>query len=486
MTKRTFLTGIAIVLTALSACKDETLDIGKTLTADNDKLNVSRAEYDVPTRTVMADSVLLRSSYCYLGRVKDPETGDYVTSEFMTQFNVLESFTLPKEETVITRYNGMAAADSVAIQLYMEDATTITNTQAAMKIRVREMARPMEEDRRYYSNFDPVSEGYIRTDGLDDFKMFAYNDYTISDAQRSQETMSSIKVWLNKPYTDKNGTTYNNYGTYIMQQYYKHPEYFRNSYAFSHNVCPGFFFSVADGEGVYTEIPEMCIRFYYRLLNEKDSIVNYATALAGTEEVLQTTKITNEKDVLRQLAADNSCTYLKAPAGLYTEVTLPVDEVFSAHEADSLLMAGMSFQRINYGYYDKTFKIPTHVLMVQKDSLNAFFEKEKMPNEKTFFYAEYTKKTNDYTFSNISNLLTTLSAQKRTGLAKDAEWTKKHPNWNKVLLVPVKATYSSNSSNPVITAFEQCIDFTCTKLAGGSESTNSPIRLTVIYGKFKQ
>ena len=46
---------------------------------------------------------------------------------------------------------------------------------------------------------------------------------------------------MNKPYTakDGNGVTYNNYGTYIMQQYYRHPEYFKNSYTFSTTSVPG-------------------------------------------------------------------------------------------------------------------------------------------------------------------------------------------------------------------------------------------------------
>ena len=123
MMKRNLLTGIAIALTILSACKDEALEIGNTLTDSNDKFSVSRSDFNVSTRTVVADSVLLRSSYCYLGRVKDPETGDYVTSEFMTQFNMLETFSMPTEESIVSRYNGQPAADSVVIQLYMVEPT---------------------------------------------------------------------------------------------------------------------------------------------------------------------------------------------------------------------------------------------------------------------------------------------------------------------------------------------------------------------------
>ena len=42
----------------------------------------------------------------------------------------------------------------------------------------------MDESRRYYSNFDPVDEGYIRENGLQIDKMFSYNDLTVKDSIR--------------------------------------------------------------------------------------------------------------------------------------------------------------------------------------------------------------------------------------------------------------------------------------------------------------
>ena len=147
------------MLTSLlfAACSDETFDFGSTLTQQADKLDISATDYQVTTRSVMADSVLLRSSYCYLGRVKDPETGAYVTSEMMTQFNVLDNYTLPAEDKITSRYeNNMAGADSCQIELYMSSPTGITDTLAALKIKLSELSEPMEENIKYYSNYDPV------------------------------------------------------------------------------------------------------------------------------------------------------------------------------------------------------------------------------------------------------------------------------------------------------------------------------------------
>lgn len=488
MMKRNLLAGMAVAMMALSACNDETIDIGSTLTGETDKFSVSKGEFKVTTRSVMADSVLLRSSYCYLGKAKDADTRSYVTSEFMTQFNLLESFSLPSPDDIVTRHDGMVAADSCQLELFYDLATS-TDTLSAMKIRASELEVPMEENRRYYSNFDPVAEGLIRTDGIRADKVFTLADQTLSAAKRSSNSdyLSTIKVKLNKPYTDKNGKSYNNYGTYLMQQYYQHPEYFKNSYTFNHNVCPGFFFSVVDGEGVYTEISEMSIRFYFqRKTSKADSTSTYAVALAGTEEILQTTKITNDKEKLKQLAADNTCTYIKAPAGLYTEVTLPVDDVFRGHENDSVLTAFVDFVRINDMSGDKSFSVPSNLMMVPKDSLTSFFETQKLPDSKMTYSTSLTKSTNDYSFTNISQLLHRLANIKQAGLKSDPDWVAHHPNWNKVLLVPVQVIMTTTSSTTAVSSYEHCVSLASTKLVGGSESPDDPIKLTVVYANFNK
>ena len=545
--KLKMLAGISAMMLILSACNDDTLNIGNTLTQEADKLLISSADYNVSTRTVRsdscinADSVLFRSSYCYLGRVKDPETGAYVTSEFMTQFHIQESFYLPNEESIVSIYDDMAGADSCHIELYMENATSITNTLAAMKIRVSELDHPMEEEKKYYSNFDLVEEGYLRDNGLQIDKMFSYDDLTVSDSiKETSNYYHHIDIKLNKPYTDKNGVTYNNYGTYVMQQYYKHPEYFKNAYTFIKNVCAGFFFSVIDGEGVYTEVPDMALRLYFRNKNSNDSIISNEIPLAGTEEVLQTTKITNENDVLDSLATDNTCSYIKAPAGLFTEVTLPIDKIFESHENDSIMTAKISFQRLNNDFYGDALHIPSYIMMIPKDSLYTFFENKMAPDNKTTFYASYLNSsgrnaTNQYTFSNISDLVTELWNKRQSGLRTEIEdilnvasedeksairseqfqltysklsleeqtkqirarvakastvpaWTELHENWDKVLLVPVQIITSSSTTSTTSTSssYENCMGIASTKLVGGSNNAYDPVVINIVYGKFSQ
>lgn len=486
---------------AAVACSDTDLTVGNTLTQDNDKLEFLSSNFEVQTRTVVVDSILPGSNDCYFGRIKDPETGTYVTSEFMTQFNIMETFRLPDQKNIQGRSGDMAAADSCVIDFFLDNTQpACSDSLAAMKMRLSELARPAEENYTYFSNYSPKDKGLLRQGGLCVDKMFTYADQTVKDSRRNNtDTYKSIHIPLNMPYTDRNGEVYSNYGTYVMQQYYRHPEYFKNAYQFIHNVCPGFFCEITDGTGFYSLIPEMGMRIYYRE-NENDSVFSSVITLAGTDEVLQTTHISYDEGALQRLAADNTCTYVKSPAGLYTEVTIPVDDIMRGHENDSLVASKISFQRLNNS--QDTYKAPAtpvNLLLVHKDSLDTFFSKNKLNDNVTSFLNSGSNgnivnttlsKTNVYAYENISELIVLMADAKRRGLARDAQWTAKHPNWNKVMLVPVTLVQTTASSSyygstTTTTGIRHNMSLTSTKLVGGSGNSHEPVVLNVVYSRFK-
>ena len=261
MNKLMYMAAVAFATMAISSCDEETLNIGNSLTQDNDKLDVSASYFDVQTRTIIADSVLSLSNTCYFGKVKDPETGTDVISEFTTQFHLLENTYLSPDEKIVGRYEGKAAADSCDIVLYLSSPFKSEDNLTAMKMRVHEMAIPMTEGKRYYSNFDPVSQNMLREDGLKKDKVFTYDN--LIDIYSSVD-LDYVRITLNQPYTDVQGNTYNNYGTYLMRQYYEHKENYRNSYSFIHEVCPGFFFQITDGLGFHSQVTDIGLRVFYR------------------------------------------------------------------------------------------------------------------------------------------------------------------------------------------------------------------------------
>ena len=210
---------------------------------------------------------------------------------------------------------------------------------------------------------------------------------------------------------------------------------------------------------------------YFRVISE-DSIYNALIEFGGTEEVLQTTKIENNKEYFQTLAADNSCTYLKTPAGLFTELTLPVDDIMRGHDSDSLSAAKLVIPRINdTSQSDYNLPAPSQLLLIPKDSLYSFFENSRIINNRTSYLASSPSTTgnNTYLYSNIATLISAMNKNRQS------------ENWNKVVLVPVDVTTSSS----IVVKISHSMELSSTRLVGGSENPYKPIQISVLYGKFK-
>ena len=400
----------------------------------------------------------------------------------MAQFNMQEGLILPNVSDILSLDGeGRVIADSCDLWLTFDKSNCFGDSLASLKLNMLELDRPMDEKVTYYSNYDPKANGFIRKDGLKKSMLFTMINLTYSDSIRALKDYKDIvRIALNDPYTDKNGVTYRNYGTYLLRNFYEHPEYFKNSYAFIHSLCPGFYFELGDGLGLMAKIQEMQIRVYYRYKKNSETLVSYLSS-SSTPEVLQTTKITNDKEALRRLVSDESCTYLKSPSGIFTEVTMPVDEITQSHTNDSLLSVSIDFKRENSAIQQPyLLSAPKNIIMLPTDSLKTFFEEEKDYDYKSSYIASLSS-SNCYSFSNIGNLITLLSNNKAKGLASDPDWLSKHPNWNKVMLVPISVSQTGSSSSSIAVVANQ-MGLCSTKLVGGKDS---PIEVKVIYASFK-
>lgn len=487
--KKTLLAGIVITLFTLSSCDEDTVGIGKSLTDTADLFTIVTDTFDVTSRSIIADRVLSRSQYSYLGRIKDPETSAHITGDYMTQFSILEndidSIFYNKQNIISKDEKGEIIADSCAIILVVN--SYIGDSLAAMKLTAFELDKPVEEGKNYYTNFDPQNEGYIRTDGLKQNLVYSITNMQLNDSLRniygkSSGNYASIRVPFNSTYKDKAGKEYNNYGTYLMRNYFEHPEYYQNSFSFTHNLCPGFYIMTTDGLGVMSQITDTRLMVYYTIERNGEE-KHIATEFHATEEVLQTTRITNNEKLIQKLAKEDKWTYLKTPAGIFTEVTLPVDEIKKGHENDTIASAKVIFHKMNdkSELSDKLLKDPTNLLMVEKDSLENFFENHKTPNSSTSYLTTLSSTYNSYTFNSIAGLVNYMYKKKQEG---GSNYTTEHPNWNKVVLVPVNTSVSSSSSGTAtVTAVNNEMSITSTRLVGGSNNQHEPIRISVIYNK---
>lgn len=483
------LTVLVIAALTFAACDDTTEGIGGSITNKIDNINISNSAFNVTTKSIVADSVLSRNNTGLIGKMKDPETGNYVKGDYMTQLSVLPTFSVDTLDYIKQANNGSIEADSC--YLLVSYNASYGDTIAPMKVTAYEMTKPMSEDQEYYSNYDAFKEGCVSENN-----QHWSSNYNLSNTS----DVKNFKIYLNKKYT-KDGKTYKNYGSYILQTYEKHPEYFKTNFKFLHNVCPGFYIKNVGGTGNMAKIWNTELIFYWtrhKTINKDSTAVSIGyNRFDGTEEVLQLNKIENDTENLKKLASKDQekCTYLKSPAGIFTEVTLPIKDIMKGHEKDTLNTATISFPRLNNENEDNpyNFATPSTILMVQKDSLQSFFEKSKLADSRTSYTASYSSTgtyKNAYTFQNIANLVSAMYKNKGKG-----------ENWNKVVLVPVNVITTTQGYTTVISKINHDMSLASTRLIVGTDDPNKdyttdektgkkvasgPIRIKVIYSKFKE
>ena len=484
------LTVLVIAALTFAACDDTTEGIGGSITNKIDNINISDSAFNVTTKSIVAGAVLSRNNTGLIGKMKDPETGNYVKGDYMTQLSVLPTFSVDTLDYIKQANKGSIEADSC--YLLVSYNASYGDTIAPMKVTAYEMTKPMSEDKEYYSDYDAFKEGWVSENN-----QHWSSNYNLSNTS----DVKNFKIYLNKKY-EKDGKTYKNYGSYIMQTYAEHPEYFKTNYKFLHNVCPGFYIKNVGGTGNMAKIWNTELIFYWKkTIKAKDGVTD-STGIGynrfdGTEEVLQLNKIENNTENLEQLASQDQkkCTYLKSPAGIFTEVTLPIEDIMKGHEKDTLNTATISFPRLNNADEDNpyNFATPSTILMVQKDSLQSFFEKSKLADNRTSYTASYSNTgsyKNAYTFQNIANLVSAMYKNKGKG-----------ENWNKVVLVPVNVITTTQGYTTVISKINHDMSLASTRLIVGTDDpdkdyttdkvtgkkvASGPIRIKVIYSKFKE
>lgn len=479
---------LAIVL-ILAGCDEDTGSLGvypqqDDITTSSDFVNVLSSDF-------VNNVVPAGSTTCYLGKVLDPETNQAITATFAAQFHTFENYTFPAIENIVAYKETGSLCNSIELRLVIKD--TFGDKNNPMKVEVWPLS--MSEDKllneaaELYTNTDlwqyvDDSNGPIAT------KVFTATDYALSDAQRADGNyIDNIRIVLPR---EK--------GESIMQNFYSQPNNFRDSYSFIRNVCPGFLFRTVSGTGtmVNLEVCNMDLHFRYSFKykdnngNEKDSIVSALCRFAATPEVIQSTQFENSN--VDQLIGNEEYTMLKTPAGICTELILPINDIYKGHEKDSISRASLTLTRINNRDTELdvsyAFGIPKNLLLVRKKDFENFFKNNQVSDSQKSYTTQFNETYNCYTFDNLSRLISYCQHEKQAGIEalgsiEDAEkvWEAANPDWNHVLLVPVTVASATDSYGTTTqVSVNQDLSLCSTKLVRGTET--NPIKMQVIYSRF--
>ena len=157
------LTAFLLAAFSMVACDDTTDTLGSSITNKVDNLTITDATYNVETQSLVAGPVLSKSNNGIIGRVKDPETGTYLTADYMTQMVPLSTFSVDTLQYIKDANNGELRADSC--YLLVSYQSTYGDSFFFKQKTAYEMSKPMTEDKNYLTDFDPIAEGYIAENG---------------------------------------------------------------------------------------------------------------------------------------------------------------------------------------------------------------------------------------------------------------------------------------------------------------------------------
>lgn len=487
--KHTFWTWSAIVLTIaffLISCDENTGSLG--VYPQQDGINTSTASFDVISSSIANNNVPANSTTCYLGKVIDPETDKAITATFAAQFHTFEDYTFPDEAHIVKTADGHLC-ESVDIRLFIK--STFGDKNNPMKVEVLPLSRNddklIKETERLYTDTD-LMQRFV-DDGQEPIasKVFTATDYIMSDAQRNNENYSdNVRIVLPQEIGDN-----------IMKAYYNNPTFFRDSYTFIRNVCAGYLFRTVSGIGTMLclEVCTMNINFSYKTDDNPDTKIPALCRFAATPEVIQSTQFESSdlSGLIESINGSGSeATMLKTPAGICTELILPIDDIFRGHENDSISRASLTLTRINNQDDDAkdddyALGIPQNLLLVRKQNLSKFFENQQLSDSQQSFTTSFISAYNSYSFDNLSRLISYCWYEKVAGMEAsgmtEGEWEAAHPDWNHVVLVPVSVSTNTDSNgNTSQVSINQELGLCSTKLVRGTAA--NPIKMHVIYSRF--
>ena len=442
------------------ACDDTTEKVGSSIIPESDIIEIQTKTYSATTRSIAVDSVLGKTDKVYLGRFTDPQTGSMLEADFMAQFNCVEG------GNVFPAKGEIKGDSAVRTELRLFFTTFFGDSTNTMEAEVYQLQTTLDEQEKYYTNINPT-QYYDPTQEPLTKIVYTAIDNTLEDSEL-EDSEHYANVCIPLP---------NSIGTEMIKQYREHPEYFTNATSFIQNICPGYYVKSTHGDGTILYIDQVALNVHFTDA-KNDSV--YVTQFVSTEEVLQTSRFSTQQ--VEQLIQDSTATYLKTPAGIFTEVTLPISEMMA--DGDSINSAKIIFTRYNEDTASRfKFGTPQTLLMVRKDEMNTFFEKNRLTDNVSALYTTYNATFNRYEYSNIARLVIHANNERQAWLAAHPEATeedyaKTHPGWDKVVLIPVSPIKDSNGS---IVNFRHDLRLNSARLVGGQDK----VEIKVICSAFR-
>lgn len=449
----------------LVSCSDELTSIGSDIQPGGDGIFVGADTVFLTAKTIsMKDSIFARTTSGALGEYIDPILGS-------TKSDYLFQYYCPNGLKFVGKDRNKIVIDSVVMTISV-DSAIIGNRNAPMGLSIYRVNTPLKG--YFYTNVDPTI--YC------DMSTTLGRGVFVANELGSYYSTKHIKIKMN-----------NSYGQEFLNQWKQDSTIFASQEKLN-NKFKGVYITNTFGNSTLAKVNSTRLNIYYNYQgrnhdNTKDSTKTETFTLTATNEVIQMNHIKN--DIPSSLLTDAEAktkTYLKTPAGLYTELTVPLADIINSinnkTEIDSNLMINIASFRLK-GYSDletqSGLSNPSNLLIIDKDSINGFFEKNDLTEfnkGQTSILVTRTAATNTYDLGNMATIISHY-----VNIYKD----KTSIPDIKFLVIPVEVVYSpyETSSGSVTTKVTSIYNL---MYPSGAilRSDRDNLKMTIIYSKYNR
>jgi len=432
------------LLTALISfsCQDSTIsEIGMSIMPEGDKIKIHEDTVSITLKTIKADSIYAKTINGTLGEYFDPTFGT-LNAGFACQFFPAIGF---DSTSIANMINGKV--DSVFLDMYY---TYMGDSLAPMELTVFPINKPLEKN--YYTSVNP--EDFA--DMANPIARFAYtasNQNIPNSLLYGRLSVPMPVEWVQK-YVDSLKNNKDMSADSFVKMFpglYLKSTFGSGSLLFINNASTSIY-----ADNAYTEIVVQ-----YRTIEPGessylggDSIMTRYLVWGATKEVIQINSYTHAN--MDYLFQNDSITYLKSPAGVFTEITIPIRDIIQKIGKRQFSSVKLSLKALpkndwNYslgfpGLGYSSSSIASKLLLIQPDSVKNFFEQQQIANNVTSYTAIFSSSSYTYDFSNISNLI---------------QYAINHnPNEDlKLWVIPVKTSFTASTDIYGYTNYSTAVDF---------------------------
>lgn len=508
---------IALLTLSFWGCDDNTAGLGLGIFPENDQtIKGQLTTFDVTTKSMPTGRIYAKTSTGYVGKYTDEIFGTYEAG-FLASLNCPDGLTFPgvyKENalnsqgratnvmlgkdaaasdladvSLIKDDNGNVIGNIHTVELYLWYENYFGDSLTACRLSVYELDHKLDQKGKYYTNIDPKEFLDINKAPLGS-KVYTAVDYSLKDSIRNTDSyVPYVHLELKDSKETVGGEILKAARAAVLADGTSTFNFEKFSDAF-----PGVYVKSDYGDGTILYVFQVQMNVVYKCYavdettgeklkksnSSADSTYYGYRTFASTREVIQANQLKNDEDAIKERINQKTCTYIKSPAGIFTEATLPVSEIYEKLQADSLNAVKLVFSNYNQdGEMKFGMDVPSTVMLIREKYKDSFFENNELTDNITSFLTSHSSVTNQYTFSNISTLISdciqdedwknakqafaegkTITLQVPTNELDDngdvvmeekivsniEEW-EKYSNWNKVVLIPVTVTYDTSTSS---------------------------------------